>query len=74
MIDAFKTNGSSPPDIHVENHRSLYLLRPAHDRAGMWLRDHVAEDAQWFGNALVVEPRYVADIVNGSVQAGLEVA
>jgi len=29
MIDAFKTNGSSPPiDIHVESHGSLFLLRP----------------------------------------------
>ena len=59
--------------IIVENHGSLYLLRPDTRKAQRWLETHVSEDVQWFGGALVVEPRYVADIVNGAREAGLEV-
>jgi hypothetical protein len=47
-------------DIRVENHGSVVLLRPLALRAERWLRD-------------VVEPRYMADIVAGSREAGLEV-
>ena len=36
------------------------------EQASDWLRDHVAADAQWFVSALVVEPRDVADIINGA--------
>jgi hypothetical protein len=59
--------------IIVENHGSLYLLRPDTRTAQRWLERHVADDAQWFGGALVVEPRYVTDIVEGAREAGLEV-
>lgn len=67
-------------DIRVENHGSLFLLWPQ-SRVGLeWIREHISEDAQWWGvreglkrGALVVEPRYVQDIVNGARSAGLEV-
>lgn len=67
------------PDISVENHGSIFLLRPLNVAATNWLdtvTNHDIDDAdaaQWFGGALVVEPRYVADIVNGAREAGLEV-
>jgi hypothetical protein len=60
-------------DIRVENHGSVVLLRPLALRAERWLRDSVYEDAMWHGGALVVEPRYMADIVAGSREAGLVV-
>ena len=62
-----------PRDIVIEDHGSLILLRPLNDGADKWLREHTAEDAQWFGGALVVEPRYVSDIVNGAINDGLVV-
>lgn len=62
-----------PVDIRVENHGSLFLLRPLNDNAVAWLVQGVDDGAQFFGGALVVEPRYVADIVNGAREAGLEV-
>jgi hypothetical protein len=37
------------------------------------LDQHVAEDAQWFGGALVVEPRFIADLVLGMIAEGLTV-
>ena len=60
-------------DIAVENHGSLFLLQPLTTSAADWLHEHVADDAQWFVTALVVEPRYVADIVAGAIDAGLAV-
>ncbi len=60
-------------DIRVENHGSIYLLHPRTKRAARWLDEVIAEDAQYWGDAVVVEPRYVADIVNGAREDGLEV-
>jgi hypothetical protein len=73
---------SDTPDIRVENHGTLYLLWPLSADAEKWLRDHTTKDAQWWGpgrsgltrGGLVVEPRYVADIVAGARDAGLRVA
>ncbi len=70
------------PDVVVENHLTLCLLWPQSWAGEQWLSEHTAEDAQWWGpgrggltrGALVVEPRYVADIVAGSWDAGLRVA
>ena len=61
------------PALRVENHGSVGLLRPLRDEARAWLEGHTGGEAQWFGGALVVEPRYVADIVHGAREAGLEV-
>jgi hypothetical protein len=60
-------------DLTVENHSSLVLLQPLTGRASDWLHEHVADDAQWFVSALVVEPRYVFDIVRGAISDGLRV-
>lgn len=61
-------------DLVVENHGSLFLLRPMSDAAEEWLNEHLDPDnSQWFAGALVVEPRYIGDIVDGAVADGLEV-
>ena len=58
-------------DIVVENYSSIYLLRPLTSAGREWLESHVADDAQWFGNALACEGRYVEPLVNGAIQDGL---
>ena len=60
-------------DIRVEEHGSTFLLHPLHNRARDWLHEHVAEDAQWFMGALVVEHRYIVEIVRGANADGLRV-
>lgn len=47
-----------PPDFVFDNHGSIWLVTPQHDDAAQHLHDNVSEEAQWFGKALVVEPRY----------------
>jgi len=58
-------------DINVENHGSLMLFRPATETGREWLETNT--DGQWFGHALVVEPRYAFDLAEGAQQAGLVV-
>jgi hypothetical protein len=41
--------------------------------ASAWVEENVTAEAQFFGTALVVEPRYVADLIHGMHEAGLEV-
>ena len=61
-------------DFSVENHGSIFLLRPISPAAFEWIKEHIPDDAQYFGNAVVVEHRYIEDIVDGIQNDGLEVA
>jgi len=62
-------------DVRIENHGSLFLVRPQNSTAREWIDDNVSVDGpwQWFGGALAVEGRYVVDLVNGMRQDGLVV-
>jgi hypothetical protein len=52
---------------------SLFLVHPLSDAARQWIEENVQEDAQWFGRYLVVEHRYIRNLVTGMLEAGLEV-
>jgi hypothetical protein len=67
------TNPISQVDFSVENHFSLFLLRPLSDAARDWISEHIPDDAQVFGEAVVVEHRYIGEIVNGARADGLVV-
>jgi hypothetical protein len=82
MKNAFEASGSSPtrsttslqpsPDILVESHGSIFLLRPASPVGQTWLLENViGEETQLFGNAVVCDPRYVPEIVFGARGEGL---
>lgn len=53
-----RSGAQTERDIRVENHGSIMLFRPLNDGARKHLEENVQDDAQWFGGALVVEPRY----------------
>lgn len=59
--------------IEVENHGSIFLLRPVDKEAKSWLDEHAPEDAQFWGRSLAVEPRYVENWIERAVEAGIEV-
>lgn len=82
MKNAFEASGSSPtisesrlqppPDICIENHGSIFLLRPISSAGQSWLQENVIGDTTLlFANAVVCEPRFVADIVFGARTEGL---
>lgn len=57
-------------DYIVENHGTIFLVVPQTNKAQANLRDHAQEGAQHFGRALVVEHRYIADLVAQLQQEG----
>lgn len=72
-----KSKGPSqtyPADVLVTNEGTIVLLRPNTQRAKDWIAEHTPKESMWFGPSLVVEPRYVDDIIDGMTRNGLEVA
>lgn len=77
--DWFVASGNSPtrteePHFAVENHFTIFLLRPLTPAAESWIDEHIPEDALNFGNAVVVEHRYIVDVVQGIQNDGLLVS
>jgi hypothetical protein len=74
--DAFVASGNSPtlPDFIVKNHGTIFLLQPLTPAAISWIQENLPEDHMMSGRAVVVDHRYIADIVRGAQADGLEVA
>jgi hypothetical protein len=62
------------PDLTIQNEGSIFLLRASTDAGRTWIEANIPDDAQTFGGAVVVEHRYIADITQGAINDGLEVA
>jgi len=59
------------PDISIENHGSIFLFRINSPAAQAWISENVQDDAQFFGDALVVEWRYAQNLAAGMQADGL---
>ena len=59
------------PDFRIENHGSIILLRPISGAAKEWVDCNLPVERQEFGRAVVIEPRCLADIVEGFTADGL---
>lgn len=66
-------NGVSTPDFLIENHGSIFLFRMNTLEARQWVSENVQDDAQFFGDALVVEWRCARDLAAAIVRSGLVV-
>jgi hypothetical protein len=53
---------------------SITIITPVTALAKEWVGEHIADDAQTFGDGVVVERRYFTDIVVGIQHDGLTVA
>jgi hypothetical protein len=60
-------------DFCCENHGSICLLYPLSKSARSWIKDNLPSDAQWFGNAVAVEYRFIWAILEGIQNDGLAV-
>ena len=71
----YESSGSSPtePDFLVANHFSIFLLTPLTPAAQSWVQENLPaeRDRMHFGGAIVVEHRYIGDIVRGAMSDGL---
>lgn len=70
-MTASQLTEASKSDIFIENHFSLFLVWPLSSRAENWIEENVSHDCQWFGMALVVEPRYLRALIEGMLADGL---
>ena len=60
-------------DIWILPQGTLTLVRPLTQRANEWISQHAQDDSQWFGPALVIEHHYLANLLPGMIQDGLQV-
>jgi hypothetical protein len=60
-------------DIWILPQGTLTLVRPLTQKASEWINQHAQGDSQWFGPALVIERDYVANLLDGMVQDGLQI-
>ena len=67
--------GRIQPDFVVENHGSIFLLKPLTVLATSWVEEHIGEDNgfQPYFPIIVIEHRFIADIVDGILSDGLAV-
>ena len=74
--DLFIASGNSPtqPDFVVENHGSIFLLKPRTPAARFWIEQHI-EQTGWqpYFPTIVIEHRFVTDIVRAAQADGLVV-
>lgn len=83
--DAFNTSGISPtkqkkarqvtPDFAVDGGGSIFLLRPLTDAGREWVDQHIGQDNgfQPYWPTVVIEHRYIGNIVAGIQADGLQV-
>jgi hypothetical protein len=74
--DAFrKEKAMNSPDFSVENHGSIFLLRPLSVSAELWVHENIGKENgfQPYFPTVVIEHRFVADIVEGIRNDGLAV-
>ncbi len=60
-------------DLRFENHGSLFLVHPTSKAGTEWLFSTAPDDAQFLGDAMAVELRYVEGVATAARDSGLEV-
>ena len=68
-----KPVGKVKADFWLRNEGSIFILYPWTQSAKDWVNEHIPEDAQYFGDGVVVEPRYVSNIIAGIEGDGLSI-
>jgi hypothetical protein len=66
--------GERPTDIVVSDQGSVILVIPRTEAARSWLTDNVDSGAMWYGQSLVVEPRYISYLIEGMMEEGLRIS
>jgi hypothetical protein len=60
-------------DLLINGYGSIYLLRAASHHGQRWIHRRISGDRQEWAGAIVVEHRYIGDIVRGALADGLRV-
>jgi hypothetical protein len=60
-------------DVMVSGGGTVFLITPQTDVAKTWFEEHLPADVQMLGAGVAVEHRYIGDVVEGMIEAGLVV-
>ena len=60
-------------DFSLQDEGSIVLLRMHTPVAQAWVEDHICEPTYWTPHAIVIEHRYIGDVLEGIIADGLEV-
>lgn len=63
-------------DFLVQDHGSICILSPQTDGAMDWVEDNIEQDNDYqpYWPAVVIEPRYMSDILDGITADGMTLA
>jgi hypothetical protein len=64
--------GLALPDVLVTREGGIFLVQPVSRTAREWVEENVYDPMYW-GDAVVAEGRYVYELVDGMLDAGLVV-
>jgi hypothetical protein len=68
------TTSTSPADFRLDHHGSILILFMQSDAAHEWVAEHIPEPGiRWGCDGIVVEPRYVRNLVAGIMEDGLSI-
>lgn len=59
------------PDFEVSNHGTIYIFTPLSSAAHNWVAEFLSKDAQRWAGGVVIEHRYISDVVIGAQHGGL---
>ena len=68
----YQTNDNAIPEVLLQSHGSILIFWPRTERAKAWFNCNIFE-AQYWGEGIVCEPRYVSGIVEGLEADGFTV-
>jgi hypothetical protein len=60
-------------DLLVHGEGSIYLLRATSKRGQIWIAERISDDSQKWAGTIVVEHRFIGEIVRGALTDGLQV-
>ena len=60
--------------LSLHSHGSLWLATPHDDETLEHLLENTGDEAQWLGNNLAIEPRFVEAFAEQAMANGIEVA
>lgn len=62
-----RTDTLTEVDFTLQNEGSIFVLHPENDWARGWIEEHLyspdGDGPQWWGGGVVIEHRFIADIV-----------
>jgi hypothetical protein len=69
----------TPYDFRLQDEGTIVVLHPCNDAARTWIDDNIYGhpvdlNPQWWGGGIVIEHRFVLDILQGIESDGLTVA